>query len=441
MEISETLKRQLIKKLLFARTRLLCSHPFFGLLLMHVKFLLDTETETAATDGESIYFGVDFLRELSDSELDFVLMHEILHIALRQCFRAEGKDEMAFNVACDIVVNSNILHETGNINSIYLGKYGECIHLAPNGKEGYNYTAEEVYAMLPHSAKFKNGGAHGNSCNLHGKNGNSHGKNGNGTFAETAKNGGTKGKGSGGSHGSRRKGVFDEHGKWHNDESNAHLSTVWAERVKNATEAVSIREKSLNRGLVPLAAKRAMAEFGKPQLDWRTILNNFIQEDIVDYSFLPPDKRYDGDFFLPDFNEKDEKIEDILFMIDTSGSMSDKMIKSAFSEIKGAIDQFGGKLRGLLGFFDATVVPPLPFSDEKELKIIRPYGGGGTSFGIIFEHVRARMTEKPPVSIIILTDGNALFPDEKVAQGIPVLWIINNEEITPPWGKIVRIKD
>ena len=409
MEISETLKRQLIKKLLFARTRLLCSHPFFGLLLMHVKFLLDTETETAATDGESIYFGVDFLRELSDSELDFVLMHEILHIALRQCFRAEGKDEMAFNVACDIVVNSNILHETGNINSIYLGKYGECIHLAPNGKEGYNYTAEEVYAMLPHSAKFKNGG--------------------------------TKGKGSGGSHGSRRKGVFDEHGKWHNDESNAHLSTVWAERVKNATEAVSIREKSLNRGLVPLAAKRVMAEFGKPQLDWRTILNNFIQEDIVDYSFLPPDKRYDGDFFLPDFNEKDEKIEDILFMIDTSGSMSDKMIKSAFSEIKGAIDQFGGKLRGLLGFFDATVVPPLPFSDEKELKIIRPYGGGGTSFGIIFEHVRARMTEKPPVSIIILTDGNALFPDEKVAQGIPVLWIINNEEITPPWGKIVRIKD
>jgi len=48
--------------------------------------------------------------------------------------------------------------------------------------------------------------------------------------------------------------------------------------------------------------------------------------------------------------------------------------------------------------------------------------------------------DKPPVSIIILTDGYAPFPDESMALGIPVLWLLNNEKVEPPWGKIARIK-
>ena len=49
------------------------------------------------------------------------------------------------------------------------------------------------------------------------------------------------------------------------------------------------------------------------------------------------------------------------------------------------------------------------------------------------------MTEKLPVSIIILTDGYAPFPEEKAALGIPVLWLLNNEKVEPPWGKVARI--
>jgi len=42
-------------------------------------------------------------------------------------------------------------------------------------------------------------------------------------------------------------------------------------------------------------------------------------------------------------------------------------------------------------------------------------------------------------SIIIMTDGIAPFPEESAAIGIPVLWMINNDMITPPWGKIARL--
>ena len=148
----------------------------------------------------------------------------------------------------------------------------------------------------------------------------------------------------------------------------------------------------------------------------------------------------DSIFFLPDFNEKEEFASDILFMIDTSASMSDAMVTAAYSEVKGAIDQFDGKLKGWLGFFDAAIIEPKPFSNEEEFRVIKAAGGGGTSFHIIFEYVARYMHDKPPASIIILTDGYAPFPKEEDAMGIPVLWLLNNENINPDWGRVARIK-
>lgn len=50
------------------------------------------------------------------------------------------------------------------------------------------------------------------------------------------------------------------------------------------------------------------------------------------------------------------------------------------------------------------------------------------------------MHSKLPASIIILTDGYAPFPREKMAMGIPVLWLLNNEDVNPSWGKVARIR-
>ena len=215
---------------------------------------------------------------------------------------------------------------------------------------------------------------------------------------------------------------------------------IWDKHLADACESISIRDAITGRGTIPLLAERMWEEMRKPQTDWRTILNDFVQEEICDYSFAPPDRRFDeSPFFLPDFNEKDETVEDILFMIDASGSMSNKDITAAYCEIKGAIEQFNGKLKGWLGFFDAEVIEPIPFENVEEFSVIRPKGGGGTDFQIIFEYVQKHMQDKLPASIIILTDGFAPFPQEKLAGGIPVLWLLNNDEVDPPWGKIARI--
>ena len=233
---------------------------------------------------------------------------------------------------------------------------------------------------------------------------------------------------------------WDDHSRWGMYEEDAALRDVWVKRFEDAAQALEIRDPSNSRGLLPRFAQRILGELRKPQTDWRTILNDFIQEEVADYSFSPPDRRFDDcPFFLPDFNGKEDIMEDILFMIDTSASMSDAMITAAYSEVKGAIDQFDGKLKGWLGFFDAAIIKPKPFSSEEEFSIIRPAGGGGTDFQIIFEYVHKHMQYKLPASIIILTDGYAPFPQEKLSMNIPVLWLINNNDVDPPWGKVARI--
>lgn len=405
MVLSDEKIRAYMKRLLLSRMRILCSSGFYGLLLMHMVYAIDENCETAATDGRRIFFGPKFLDELGDRELDFIMMHEILHVVLQHCFRQGDRDNERFNIACDIVVNSNILlSESMDPKAITLQKYGASMHLAPNGKEGCAYTVEQVYNMLPPCAdrKPKPGQKHGKPQN-----------------ADT---------------------VWDDHTRWGMDAENEALRDVWTKRFEDACAAVSIRDPSGQNGRLPLFAERLLMKLKKPQTDWRLILQDFIREEIVDYSFTPPDRRFcESPFFLPDFNDKADFAEDILFVIDTSGSMSDDGITAAYAEVKGAVDQFDGKLKGWLGFFDAAVVAPKPFSDEADFKAIKPAGGGGTDFQVIFEYVKTHMQEKPPACMIILTDGLAPFPDERQAGGIPVLWLLNNDEVTPPFGRIARI--
>ena len=419
--------------------RILCNHGFYGLLLMHMIYSIDESAETAYTDGERIAFGPKFLDELSDEELDFVMMHEILHVVLQHCLRGEGWERERYNIAADIVVNSNIMLENGgNPSSITLSEYGESMHTAPDGKEGHLYTAEEVYEMLPPCPLSPNRKTKGGRTSGGGDSGGDENGSSGGNTKGRAKKEQTKPQ-----NGQPAPGRWDDHSRWGNFEEDSVLRDVWVKQFADTCEAVAVQDPSNTRGTLPMFAQRLLEKLMKPQTDWRSILNEFIQEEINDYSFSPPDRRFqDSPFFLPDFNEKGEtdEVEDILFMIDTSGSISDKMMTAAYSEVKGAIDQFNGKLRGWLGFFDAAIIEPKPFSCLEEFIVIKPAGGGGTDFQIIFEYVDQHMQENPPVSIIILTDGYAPFPKEELTNGIPVLWLFNNEEIDPPWGKVARIK-
>lgn len=426
MELSSNKIKEYTKRLMLSKMRILCNNGFYGLLLMHMKYGLDAECGTAYTDGKVIRFDPKFLDELNDDELDFIMMHEILHVALKHCFRGRELEKELYNIACDIVVNSNILLSNNmDTRTITLRSDGEAMHLAPNGKEGYEYTAEEVYNMLQknlgvNNAKFQST----NRSNSKGKKGGDE-KSNKPTehLSEFGRN------------------IIDNHTKWKQIEKGEKLQELWLSRLDEVSRTIEIRDSIANRGTMPAFAQRRLKELKNAQTDWREILIDFLQEEVVEYSFMPPDRRFDDSpFFLADFNDKDIRPENVLFMIDTSASMSDDMVTAAYSEVKGAIDQFNGKLKGMIGFFDAAVVEPVPFESEEEFKMIKVIGGGGTSFEIIFRYVKEYMADNLPISIIILTDGYAPFPKESESMGIPVIWLLNNEKTNPTWGKVARIR-
>lgn len=398
MALTDAQLRKFTEKLLFARMNLMVKNPFFGSLLMHVNLSVDEKCPSAYTDMRNICFGAEFLDELLPDEVEFVMMHEVMHIALQHCKRSFELDQYLFNVACDIVVNSIIYESNGrSADSITIEKYGESLHRHPNGNEGSGYSAEEIYyALLEKSEKYK-------ALQI---------------FA-------------------------DDHSNWQESEENSIESDLWCERIIEAAKTAQRLGIGEFSACIPRFVNDLMESRNSRSLDWKNLIQSFLSEEMLDYSFNPPDRRFsDTDFFVPDFNISDnvDRAEDVLFMIDTSASVTTQELENAYSEIAYALELFEGRLKGWIGFFDAEVIDPVPFENYEDIKNIKPYGGGGTSFYAVFNYIHKKKSDNLPVSIIIFTDGFAPFPDVSDAMGIPVLWIISNDVVTPQWGTIARIK-
>ena len=437
MASSDIRNRRRAKRILLARTRILSEHGFYGLLLMHMKFALGDEFDTAWVSSETITFNPEFLDELTDNELCFVLEHEILHAALDHLGRkTEGKDHLAWNLACDIVVNSNILRSNGmDIASITLhGDYGESFHIAPNGKEGYLYTAEEVYTMLLAKKQRHEGGA-----SRDGSSGNRAGE-GIADEASSDESGTRDGTSMVTIRAEGKAGRWDWHVPSSGNGRRREEDGSWAQRIKDAVESMRARDPSGTRGLIPLCAERALDELRDSKADWRELLSDFMQEEVHDYSFISPDRRFpESPFVLPSFSDADFAVRNVLFMVDTSASVTDDMLASAYSEVKGAIDQLDGNLDGWLGFFDAAPYGPWRFDDVVDLLAIRPKGGGGTRFEAAFECLGDQLDADGISCIVILTDGLAPYPDKRIARGIPVLWMLSANISRPPWGRMALL--
>lgn len=80
---------------------------------------------------EQILFDPEFVDEIDDEQLEFVLLHEILHCALGHPLRAGTMNFDLFQIACDIVVNSVALEELHLHTILFENQPVMCI--APDG--------------------------------------------------------------------------------------------------------------------------------------------------------------------------------------------------------------------------------------------------------------------------------------------------------------------
>ena len=236
------------------------------------------------------------------------------------------------------------------------------------------------------------------------------------------------------------KSKFDSHSRWQGKHGNSGDYSEEDDINDKIMKGVEIA-KMLNDKHVPKAARELAFAAKNPELDWRELLNDFLQENINDYSFAPGDKRFsDSEFILPDFNDKDFDPEKVIFMVDMSGSMSNKAVMDCLSEIKGAIDLYNGKLIGYVGLFDTEVEKYGPIEEFEEGFLNDIKGTGGTSFHCIYDFLNKKIEPSDDITkLIILTDGDCTYPKEEDTKRFDTVWIINNKYITPPWGKVIRM--
>ena len=419
-----------------SRARLLDRNPSFALLLMYLRFVAVPDIKKMSTDGTTIFFNPQFIEKLTVIELDYVLCHQIMHIVFDHLASPSsyGFDVEDFHFACDIYINDNLARAGFPLSRF--SHLGELSRQIPWNKDFIVKDKNEfdIYEALPLSLSY---------------------------FDDRT----------------RSRFLVDNHEFWDGNyrvgekdtiiidfpklDSKTELNVVPVGEAGKGTNSSKDDKGNANsigddlKSYVYLALKatqdaqgtnkenilsRAIGARKRSTLDWRKLLIEFLQEEINDYSFSPPDRRYDDSpFFLPDFNEKEFLVKEILFMVDTSGSVNENELNAAYNEMCGVVEQFNGKISGKIGFFDDEVYPAVDFNSVKDILEIAPLGGGGTSFDIIFDYIRHEYNSNKPSCIIIFTDGMADFPEESEAMGIPVFWIINNNEITPPWGRIARI--
>lgn len=375
------IRRMLRKKLLASRARLMRTRPFFALMLMYVRFVAVAETEQLSTNGIGIFFSAEYLISLAPAELDYLLCHQSMHILRGDIWRPLALSGDAYHRRCDAEIEAELEH--CGLTKQCCGHF-RCL------------TGELRGMRMIDTDRFWSIGE---------------------APDEDA--------------------VVVLEGSCDDVYSNGErLRALWEIRLSAAAKTCDARQDKV--GNLPLMVKRRLGQAHPSCLNRRKALREIIEEQTYDYSFSPPDRRYsDGDFYLPDFHEEDFVPRDVLFWVDTSGSMDEDTLATIYAELAAALAQFRGKLIGKLGFFDTEASDPKPFSSVGELLGIVPVGGGGTDLSAPFAYVGREYRRTLPSCMVILTDGDADFPPKKDAMGIPTLWIFTDREAKAPWGKAV----
>lgn len=447
-----------------SRGRIMEKHPLFTLLMMHLKFVADENMKKISTNGGCIYFNPDFLQRLAPGELDILLCHQILHITTGHIFRPLEYRGDAYHYACDEEIKQYLL-ELGWDSNQYNRLSKTFTYNSPGFPNPRNVTEAYFkirfwFNKMPKSTTSRYLGDsdiwwsrrhnNGEGCTLI-LDSDNHTSTRTSSIEKSISDSDDKeyfgtgedmeGKGfektGSGEDGDKSEMSIDEE---NDEEGIEELQGKWERWVASAMANSNDDGTANGCTTTPLYIRRMKQRLKrKPKLDWKKVLNEFVQEQITDYSFSPPDIRYsETGFFLPAFNEKEYITKDILFMVDTSGSVQDEMINIAYTEISGAIEQFNGGLRGQLGFFDEDVKSIQSFETVSDLQGIVPIGGGGTNFCSVFDYL-SKHTSSLPACMVIITDGMGPYPYENETLGIPTLWLINNNDYTPPFGRVARI--
>lgn len=420
------------QRLTEAKTALLLHAPFFASLLMDVmeiKLGKFPGVDTLGTNGKIIWIDEDYFAKLSLPEAVFALCHEIGHAMWMHMdrgrrymdvgFEGEPFIPLLFNIAADYVINDMLVKcQVGTMKR-------EWLH---DRKYTHDMLVEDVYRDLykqlpPPPPKGGGGqGGKGQDQGDPGGQGDGDGDDQNGQGAPDGSDGGKPSKGS-------------INGKQAMDTHVYEPSKTQETEMKRAVASAANQAKAM--GKLPASLERYVEEFLQPKVSWKEKLRNVVTRAIGRdaTTWTSPHRRrlVTQNVYLPSYTGFGAG--EIVFAVDTSGSMGQKEFDAGMSELLD-IMQTCRPERVFVLSCDARVHTATELADANDLlnNVPKMVGGGGTAFEPVFDWVEEN--HKEPCVLIYFTDLYGSFPREKPPY--PVVWVSTTEQ-TAPFGETINI--
>jgi len=414
-EMSVTSRDAVRQRVLRARIRLTLAQPFLASAVMRLP-VLDVSglswCDTAATDGYHIFYNPAWVGGLSDAQLRGLLAHEVMHVLMDHAGRRGERDALGWNLACDHAINLLLrdqgfaLPAGGFIDNAYVGM-----------------PAEQIYPKLdPRSS--------------------------------------ARSPPSGLDWPGRRGAPGAQDLQERQDNESGSLPAIGADLVDADDPRVrplrsgdspdpeqldalrrELRDEALAkmRGSAAAGLRQACGAAGPGRLDWRALLRAWLQDRIKsDWSSYPFSKKHlHRGLYMPSLGVAAPG--HVVFAIDTSGSMSQKVLGKIVAELRAFRETFPCRLTVIQADaaiqqvqawseFDGTELPPT----------MTMLGRGGTDFRPVFDW----MAQQHDAATVVLyaTDGMGSFPSKPPPW--PVIWLLTPDAVTLselPFGVGVRM--
>lgn len=359
-----------------ARSALVLEHPFIGTVALNLPFHFDRSIQTAATNGKRIVYNPDFVNELNDEEMKFLVAHECFHPMLEHNYRRHGRNPRKWNRAGDYVINQHLADEG-------IGKLIDGVLHNPNIYKAGDGSTDGIYDILedePGDNDPNNPGGGPMSDDL---------EDSPGTPAEQAQD-----------------------------------QAEWKVKVAQAAQAAKAM------GKLSANMQRFVTSMLNPKVAWQDVLQRFAVKCRNDSrTYARPNRRFiQQGLYLPTISG--EALGEAVFCIDMSGSIDDHTANQFAAEMRKVWEDLRpSKLHMVFFSHEVCAYDVLNQGDEFAFN---PRGGGGTAFSPCFKFLAEKNIE--PAFIVFLTD---LCCDDFGDQpDAPVLWV-STERGTAPFGEVV----
>jgi predicted metal-dependent peptidase len=353
------------KRMARARMRLVMSSSFFGSLIGRLDVIPRWDIPTLGVNNRAIYYNPAYTATLPMPQLIGVNAHEVMHPACGHTLRKGTRDHDQFNIAADYAINP-ILIDAG-----FELPEGALIDPQYDGM-----SAEQIYSKRVAQHEEEEPGKPGDFGGC-------------GSFEQAT----------------------DEDGKPLSEAEAEAEAREWQTAV---AQAVMIAKRTSN---LPGKLAELFDKLHGPAVDWREQLRRFMASATrQDYQWIPPNRRHIANgLYLPSL--VNDGLGEIVFAVDTSVSMSSRMLQCAVDELNSIIGDVQPE-RVHVMHCDSEVRQVETFEPTDYPITVNAKGRGGTKFRPVFERVAELGIT--PVCLIYFTDLQC--SDFGPEPEYPVLW-------------------